>query len=203
MKCLITLCALVFTSAIYADDFRTWTDSTGKHKTVAILQSVKEGNVVLLKASGQYVTVPIDRLSSEDQLWITNARKNLHEQKLAEKRKEHQSWLVREVDHRAVTITTPTGHVDPRHNSASFGSSSYRSTERYFRNQHYQGELVSIDSGQITVNVTVFWVVPGGPQESYDGGTVHRHEQKIFAINNLSAADQAFIKDYRKIQRGD
>ena len=41
--------------------FRTWTDITGKYKTVATFVEFKDGTVRLKKESGKTISLPIDR----------------------------------------------------------------------------------------------------------------------------------------------
>ncbi len=45
---------------------RTWTDVTGKHKVVAKFSAVADGKVVLIKADGKEVKIPLDKLSEAD-----------------------------------------------------------------------------------------------------------------------------------------
>jgi outer membrane protein assembly factor BamB len=52
---------------------RVWTDSTGKHKTTAVLLSGDETAVVLRREDGQTVTLPLDRLSPADQAFARRA----------------------------------------------------------------------------------------------------------------------------------
>ncbi len=46
---------------------RTWTDSTGQFKIEARFSSLQNGNVTLEKADGSKKTLPLDKLSDEDQ----------------------------------------------------------------------------------------------------------------------------------------
>ncbi len=52
--------------------FRTWTDITGKHKVQAELVAVaqEDGTVQLRKPNGNVVTVPLEKLSQEDQAFL-------------------------------------------------------------------------------------------------------------------------------------
>ena len=50
---------------------RTWTDSSGTHKTEAELVDVSNGVVRLKKASGEVVSIPLARLSQADQAFLT------------------------------------------------------------------------------------------------------------------------------------
>lgn len=49
---------------------RTWVDDTGKHRIVAAFGGAWDGSVRLRKADGSIVTVPLDRLSENDQQWV-------------------------------------------------------------------------------------------------------------------------------------
>ena len=53
-------------------EVRTWTDSTGKHKTRAELISVKDGKVALRKENGKTVTLKLERLSDADQKYLAD-----------------------------------------------------------------------------------------------------------------------------------
>lgn len=46
---------------------RTWSDATGKFRIEAELVTVEDGNAILKKKDGEEITVPIDKLSKEDQ----------------------------------------------------------------------------------------------------------------------------------------
>jgi hypothetical protein len=48
-------------------ELRTWTDNTGKHKTEAEFVSLNNEKVTLRKANGKTISVPLSRLSDEDQ----------------------------------------------------------------------------------------------------------------------------------------
>ena len=50
--------------------WRRWTDSTGKHKVLAIFRGVASGKVTLEKSDGSKVTLPLERLSEADQKWV-------------------------------------------------------------------------------------------------------------------------------------
>ena len=50
--------------------FRTWTDSSGTHKTEAALIRYEDGNVHLQKPDGGTVALPMDRLSRSDQSYV-------------------------------------------------------------------------------------------------------------------------------------
>jgi hypothetical protein len=56
--------------AAEAARWRTWTDSTGAHKTEAKFGGLVTGKVTLIKRNGTSVEVPLEKLSAEDQEWI-------------------------------------------------------------------------------------------------------------------------------------
>ena len=66
----ILLC--YFTVAAYAGEFRTWSSSSGKHKTEAGLICVTDdgATVCLQKSDGKQIEVPLDKLSEDDQYYI-------------------------------------------------------------------------------------------------------------------------------------
>jgi hypothetical protein len=56
-------------------DYRTWTDSTGTHKTEAKFGGMAFGKVKLIKRNGSTVQVPLEKLSDEDREWIAKRQK--------------------------------------------------------------------------------------------------------------------------------
>lgn len=58
------------------EPMRRWIDNTGTHETVGILIEVHTDRIRILKQSGSYSTVPLTRLSREDQAYVatTGAR---------------------------------------------------------------------------------------------------------------------------------
>lgn len=75
---LVSLLAGVVAAAD-GNDLRTWTSSDGKYQTEARLVEVKDDAVVLEKADGSQVTVPLARLSATDRKFATD-RNNVTEQ---------------------------------------------------------------------------------------------------------------------------
>ncbi|MCD4728233.1 MAG: DUF4352 domain-containing protein [Pirellulales bacterium] len=61
--------------AIEAAKWRTWTNSTGTHKTEAKFGGMAFGKVKLIKRDGSTVQVPLEKLSDEDREWIANRQK--------------------------------------------------------------------------------------------------------------------------------
>lgn len=54
---------------------RVWKDSTGKFSINAVYGGIISGDVILKKANGEKVKVPLDRLSREYQKWLEEMRK--------------------------------------------------------------------------------------------------------------------------------
>ena len=53
-----------------AEPMRRWIDNTGTHETVGTLIEVHADRIRILKRSGSYSTVPLARLSREDQTYV-------------------------------------------------------------------------------------------------------------------------------------
>lgn len=53
------------------DELRTWRDASGKHSAVAEFISLEAGRVRLKTEAGRRVSVPLERLSAEDQAWVS------------------------------------------------------------------------------------------------------------------------------------
>jgi len=51
---------------------RTWTDSSGTHRIEAEFVAVNEGQVKLRRSDGRVISVPVDKLSAEDQAHIAS-----------------------------------------------------------------------------------------------------------------------------------
>lgn len=54
-----------------AQEFRTWTDSTGKHRIKAKFVGVSDGKVTLEREDGKQMTIPLEKLSPADQKHVT------------------------------------------------------------------------------------------------------------------------------------
>ena len=52
---------------VWADDFRTWTDATGKFQIKAKFVALKDGKVTLEKDDGKVVEIDVSKLSAADQ----------------------------------------------------------------------------------------------------------------------------------------
>jgi hypothetical protein len=77
MKTLISFVALMFSVAA-ADDpaaTRTWTDDTGKFTVEAELEELRDDQVVLKRADGTRITVPLERLSTTDRRYLASQAK--------------------------------------------------------------------------------------------------------------------------------
>jgi WD40 repeat protein len=61
---------LVLVSAVSAGEFRTWTDSTGKHTLKAKLDSVEDGKAILIRENGQKVKIAVEKLSKADREFL-------------------------------------------------------------------------------------------------------------------------------------
>lgn len=75
--CIISLLwlNLLLASAVQAEEYRTWTDSTGKHKLRAKLESVEDGKAILECDNGKKKKIPLDKLCQADRDFI--AKQNL------------------------------------------------------------------------------------------------------------------------------
>ena len=51
-------------------EFRLFTDSTGQHKTEAKFIKLSDGKILLLKKGGSFASLPMDRLSKDDQQYV-------------------------------------------------------------------------------------------------------------------------------------
>lgn len=83
--CRLLVCcsvSLAFTALASAQS-RTWTDSTGKHKTQADFVSVDDGVVTIKKANGQTVSLPVKKLSGADQRWIFRKQREMQKSQSA------------------------------------------------------------------------------------------------------------------------
>lgn len=65
-----TMTALASLASAGLAETRTWTDSTGKHKIEAEFIEIVEGQVKLKKPDGKQVSLPLGKLSKEDQLFL-------------------------------------------------------------------------------------------------------------------------------------
>ena len=57
---------------LWADEFRKWTDATGKFTISAKLIEEKDGKVLLKKQDGSEITLPVERLSAKDQKYLAS-----------------------------------------------------------------------------------------------------------------------------------
>jgi hypothetical protein len=56
------------------EDFRTWTDATGKFKVDATIYELTDTEVKLLKKDEKVVTIPLEKLSAEDRQHLSEVR---------------------------------------------------------------------------------------------------------------------------------
>src|SRR5262245_62397017 len=59
----------------FADEMRTWTDSTGKHKVQAKYVSLADGKVTLEGADGKQFEIELTKLSRDDQKHVADLQK--------------------------------------------------------------------------------------------------------------------------------
>ena len=70
-RCTSVLClGLLIVSTAWADEYRTWTDSTGKHKVRAKLESVEDGKATLVRENGAKVKIALEKLSEADRDFV-------------------------------------------------------------------------------------------------------------------------------------
>jgi len=70
---LSTWCLWALVCETRADEFRTWTDSTGKHKREAAFEKLEGETVHLRSKDGKEVKIPLGKLSEADQSYARNA----------------------------------------------------------------------------------------------------------------------------------
>jgi len=58
------------------NEFRTWTDASGKFQTEAQLIEIRDGTVHLKKTNGKVVDIPLERLSAEDRRFLAGPDTN-------------------------------------------------------------------------------------------------------------------------------
>lgn len=70
--CAISLAVRFSGRSLASDDYeyRTWTDSTGQYRVEAVMVDFTDAAVRIKKRDGQILTVPIDKLSRFDQIYI-------------------------------------------------------------------------------------------------------------------------------------
>lgn len=56
------------------EEYRTFVDSTGKFKVEAVFVKLEDGKVTIRKRDGETKTLPLDKLSEEDQEFIKNLK---------------------------------------------------------------------------------------------------------------------------------
>jgi hypothetical protein len=67
---------LTVVSAAWADEYRTWTDSTGVHTLRAKFESLEDGKAILVREDGQRQKIAIEKLSKADQEFIAKQGSN-------------------------------------------------------------------------------------------------------------------------------
>ncbi len=66
------ICLALFSAGARADEMRTWTDATGKHKLKAAFVSLDDGKVTLEKAGGGEIEIELKKLSKIDQKYVAD-----------------------------------------------------------------------------------------------------------------------------------
>jgi hypothetical protein len=158
---------------------RTWSDASGKFKIVARLEAIEGDAVRLVKSDGKTVKVPLDKLCSEDISYIEEwqKRKPGNDAQLAEKRKTHVSWRVREMITERVKVKKGKGSTYEEHKKIGFKT--------------VQGELVSYVGTDVTIAV----------ETRPKGKLVKTHS--TFSYDHLGQDDCRFLDEYRKLEKGD
>ncbi len=77
--CLVVWGSAQAANAWSADDLRTWTDSSGKHKVEAKFKQVADGKVTLLRKGGAVMEIELKKLSAEDQEYVAARLKEADE----------------------------------------------------------------------------------------------------------------------------
>lgn len=90
MRC-ATLALLLIAAAALPAHARIWTDNTGKHTQQAELIDFDQHTVILKKAEGNLVAVPIERLSDADQEYLKSAGAKTHVSEVADAVKD-RTW---------------------------------------------------------------------------------------------------------------
>jgi hypothetical protein len=67
-------------SFVGAEELRTWTDATGKFKIQAKLDSIADGKAILIRADGEKIAIPVQKLGKADQAYLEkqNAENPFH-----------------------------------------------------------------------------------------------------------------------------
>ena len=68
-----------FAAGAWAEELRTWTDATGKHKIKAAFVSLDDGKVTLEKDDGNTLEIELKKLSKADQKYVADAMKSAGE----------------------------------------------------------------------------------------------------------------------------
>lgn len=74
----LTMSLATLTKLAFAET-RTWTDSTGKHKIEAEFVEILEGQVKLKKPDGKIASLPLGKLSKDDQIYLRKLVKERRE----------------------------------------------------------------------------------------------------------------------------
>ena len=61
---------------VYGDDFRTWSDKSGKYKIEAKFGGIENGKAILEKADGEKLQIDLDKLNPADKKLAEELQKN-------------------------------------------------------------------------------------------------------------------------------
>ena len=88
----LVLAILLTSVAALTAQQRTWTDNTGRFSVEAEFEEVKEDSVVLKKASGSLITVPVARLSETDREYLQSLDQLASQPSTRESTREYPSF---------------------------------------------------------------------------------------------------------------
>lgn len=83
-------------SLLLAAELRTWSDSSGKFKIEARLDSLQDGNVFLLRSDGTQIKIPLDKLSAADQEYAQQQAESASDENPSETPKEESPFQATE-----------------------------------------------------------------------------------------------------------
>jgi hypothetical protein len=86
-RLILAFSCLVLSSIAGAEELRTWSDITGKHKMKATFVSLDDGKVTLDKADGTTIEIELSKLSKADQKYVNEAMKSADDNPFQEKEK--------------------------------------------------------------------------------------------------------------------
>ncbi len=66
----VIVVATNFVTSAMAEEFRTWTDATGKFRTKAVFVELNGAQLKLKKEDGRVIEIPLEKLSESDQAYV-------------------------------------------------------------------------------------------------------------------------------------